>query len=359
MGAPGRAASAWTEAVRWWATYAVLQDLGVPGLDAVRRDVRQDVRLSRFLHAQSQVRLAALGAWQGLPVELEPSKDSGGPGDVRIGPVFVEVLTFGEADSMRKAEALWYRCRNHLWALERNGIYWEGELPGDLDVDAVADWEDQTAEAAARCAATGQAVPVETDGTTVTARPGDAPRGTIVTGPLTEVDQGWRLLGKLRGKCETTRGAGTAWMWVEDHVGLSHPHAAFNRMPLHGKIDALGQLLGPLLKQHPHVAGVVVSTTARQQLPQPESAERPAGLGLRRALPLDRVRETLIIHRRLVLHDQIQILARLCHTEPGWLDWALARLRVPAGLASLLSAMDGRRSSNLWTPPKRATRTVT
>lgn len=100
----GAEPGAWVEAVRWWAAYAYLEEAGVPGLTSVRRDARCDVTLSRFLHTQTQARLALMGAARGLPVELEPAKASGGPGDVRIGPVFMEVVTLAEDQKLQDYE---------------------------------------------------------------------------------------------------------------------------------------------------------------------------------------------------------------------------------------------------------------
>ena len=286
-------------------------------------------------------------------MELEPSKASGGPGDVRVGPVFVEVLTFGEPEPVKRAEALRQRCRIHLLLLEDHGVYWEGEFPGETSAAAWEDWRRRTTEAAEECAATG--VPVEVpagDGSAVTAHPGRVPMGIRLVGPLAEADQGRRLLGKLRVKCAKTAGAGTAWLWVEDHLGLGHPLVPFAQMALEQRVDALGELLLPLLEQHTHVAGVVLSTAVRRRLPLPaaETVERGAGLGLRRGLPLDRVRETIIIPRRLLLPDQTRLLARLCDTEPGWLDWALGRLRLPGGLRGLVDPAASRPTTSLWTP---------
>src|SRR5262249_2098333 len=157
---------------------------------------------------------------------------------------------------------------------------------------------------------------------------GSVSTGTRLTGPAVEADQGQRLLGKLQGKCDQTAGTGTAWIWVEDHDGLGHVLDPFTRLPLEQRVDALVELLLPLLRNYVHVAGIVLSLTVRRQPPLPadETAKRPVGLGLRRGLPLDRVRETIIIPRQLILPEQTALLARLCHNEPGWLAWALSRL---------------------------------
>ncbi|MEU2762234.1 hypothetical protein [Streptomyces sp. NPDC007094] len=58
----GAAPGAWVEGVRWWAAYAYLEEAGVPGVASVKRDARHDLTLSRFLHTQTQARLARMGA---------------------------------------------------------------------------------------------------------------------------------------------------------------------------------------------------------------------------------------------------------------------------------------------------------
>ncbi|MET9109084.1 hypothetical protein [Streptomyces zhihengii] len=351
----GAAPGAWVEAVRWWAAYAYLEKSRVPGVASVKRDARRDVTLSRFLHSQTQARLALMGAARGLPVELEPAKASGGPGDVRIGPVFIEVVTLAEDQKSQDYERFRQNVRAHLFTLDRGReIYWEGDLPELLNGDAFEGWKKSTEEAAQQCAASGAAVDVLSNaGRRLTVHPGTAPQGTTLAGNTVETDQGRRLLGKVRGKCAKTAGAGTAWIWVEDHSGLFHFPTPFAGMSLAAKTDALADLLGPLLAEYVHVAGIVVSNAAHRRLPLPpdEDALRPAAQGFRRGLPLDRVRETIVIPRRILLPEQTSLIARMCHAEADALDWALGQLGVPQGVSSLLiDSSTPHWVSPLWTP---------
>ncbi|MEV3992623.1 hypothetical protein AB0J57_27305 [Streptomyces sp. NPDC049837] len=351
----GAERGAWVEAVRWWAAYAYLEEAGVPGLASVRRDARRDVTLSRFLHTQTQARLALMGAARGLPVELEPAKASGGPGDVRIGPVFIEVVTFAEDQKLQDYEKFRQNCRVHLLTLDRgHDIYWEGDFPELLNGDDFETWKRRTSEAAQQCAASGAAVDVlSSAGRRLTVHPGTAPQGTTLTGETVESDQGKRLLGKVRGKCAKTEGAGTAWIWVEDHSGLFHFPMPFAGMSLAAKTDALADLLGPLLREYVHVAGIIVSNAARRRLPLPldQDAPRPAAQGFRRGLPLDRVRETIVIPRRVLLPEQTNLIARMCDAEATALDWALGKLGVSGGVTSLLAdSSTPHQVSPLWTP---------
>jgi hypothetical protein len=70
-----------------------------------------------------------------------------------------------------------------------------------------------------------------------------------LTGDTVESDQGRRLLGKARGKCAKTAGAGTSWIWVEEHSGLFHVPTPVAGMSLASKTDALADLLEPLLAE--------------------------------------------------------------------------------------------------------------
>ncbi|MFI9630757.1 hypothetical protein [Streptomyces sp. NPDC052042] len=351
----GAKPGAWVEAVRWWAAYAYLEKAGVPGLASVKRDARRDITLSRFLHTQTQARLALMGAARGRPVELEPEKAGGGPGDVRIGPVFIEVVTFGQDQKLRDDEKFRQDCQIHLFTLDRGrDIYWEGEFPELLNHNDFETWKKRTEEAARQCAASEAAVDIlSSTGRRLTVHPGKAPHGTELTGADVESDQGKRLLSKVRNKCAKTQGAGTAWIWVEDHSGLFYLPTPFAEMPLAAKTDALADLLGPLLGEYVHVAGIVVSNAARRRMPLPQDEDvlRPAAQGFRRGLPLDRVRETIVIPRRIVLPDQTSLIARMCDTEAASLDWALGKLGVPGGVRSLLAdSSTPRRVSPLWTP---------
>ncbi|MEU5920895.1 hypothetical protein [Streptomyces sp. NPDC047141] len=351
----GAAPGAWVEAVRWWTAYAHLEEAGVPGLASVRRDARRDVTQSRFLHTQTQARLALMGANRGQPVVLEPTKANGGPGDVRIGPVFIEVVTFAEDQKFQEYEKFRQKCRMHLFALDRGRtIHWEGDLPELLSGGDFETWQNRTEEAAQQCEASGSAVEVLSNaGRRLTAHPGLAPQGTTLSGDTVESDQGRRLLGKVRGKCTKTVGAGTAWIWVEDHSGLFHLPTPFAEMSLAAKTDALADLFGPLLAEYTHVAGIVISNVARRRLPLPPNADapRPAAQGFRRGLPLDRVRETIVVPRRILLPEQTALIARMCDAEADAPDWALERLYVPGGVTSLLNNSPTlSRDSPLWTP---------
>jgi hypothetical protein len=151
-------------------------------------------------------------------------------------------------------------------------------------------------------------------------RPGATPGGTQLAGPELATDSSARLAKILDRKGAQTRGAGIAWIWVEDHGGV-HPLTPFVGMPLSAKVRALTGVAEPVLTERPHLAGVAWSrVTRRWPLPTNDHAEERSGVALRRGLPIEHLRETVIINRRLILPNQTLFLAQLCDREPLWLE---------------------------------------
>jgi hypothetical protein len=91
-------------------------------------------------------------------------------------------------------------------------------------------------------------------------------------------------------------------IWVED-LGALYPVTEFARLPLTVKVHTMADLVRPSLLDRPHVAGVMVSTAARQRYPLPpdEQVNEFAGMGLKRGLPIDHMRETVIVTKDLFL----------------------------------------------------------
>jgi hypothetical protein len=296
--------------------------------------------------------------YTGAEVALEPGK-SGGPGDVLLRwsghEAFLEVVTFGPDENSEVEDKHHHQHFLHLLSLRpTEPIYWEGDIPGLLNRTDEAAWIKATTEAAASCAQTGEPVEVPgRDGTCLIVRPGAAPPGTSTKGPYVESDDGSRLARKIDRKAAQTRSAGIAWVWVEDYGGI-HPLSAFEGMPIEGKLGALADLAAPILAGQTHLAGIAWSA-ARWSLPAiPDAqAQTASGSALQRALPVDRVRQSIILNRRLILPDQTARIIQLCDAEPRWLDWALARLGVTGGVNALLTQPPPVPKSPLWIPHLR------
>lgn len=125
-------------------------------------------------------------------------------------------------------------------------------------------------------------------------------------------------------------------------------------MPIDAKLDALTDLAAPILTQRSHLAGITWST-AQWCTPVPPDAQAQtlSGIALQRALATDRVRQSVILNRRLILPDQTARVVRLCEAEPRWLDWALLQLGIPGRVGTLLTQRPPTVSSRLWQPTAR------
>jgi hypothetical protein len=259
--------------------------------------------------------------------------------------VFVEIVTFGPDENREFQEAHQQRHAMHLLGLASAPVYWEGHVPGYLNQADEARWIQATTDAAARCAQTGQPVEVPgPEGHVLVIRPGVPPPGTGLSGPELTLNFSTRMARILDRKGAQTRGAGIAWIWIEDYGGIHALHP-FTRMPLAAKINGLARIARDALADRPPVAGIAWSGLARcMQVPPDDQAETEAGVAFQRGLPIEHVRQTVIVTRNLIVPGHLGLLARACDREPQWLDWALHRLGVTAGVGSLLAQPPGRQA---------------
>jgi hypothetical protein len=276
-------------------------------------------------------------------VSLEP-RGKRGDGDVLLEEgrvqVLIEVLTVLPDADFRQQTAGTDRSLAHLDQLAReHNLHWEGEIPGEIPRHEFTAWKASTSRAAEGVSSLG--IPIMLDlpkWGTLTAAPGwPGPQGTTLSGPVTESDQGHRLLQKLEQKAHQTRAAETAWIWVEDH-GVFQPFTPFQQSPLAEKVTSFADLVADLMYQHPHLSGIVLSNASRrvQPLPADQTVEAVVGNGFIRGMPIDRLRETVVIPRQPVRHDEVGVLSRLCSNEPAWLSSALNRLGIAGGVQTLL-----------------------
>lgn len=349
--------------LRIW-TVAQLAARGrMEGLERVRRTLRTNVSTSRFLHTLLQMELAGAGVHLGARVELEPAK-AGGPGDLVLQTsdtsVFIEVTTLATDQQFTDSERAFDRQAAVLRGLEtRFKVSFEGALPGRVADDAEQAWQEQAENAARAAAAIGDEVSVQDppneEGLTV--RPDTGRLGLRLSGPHMEVDTARRMLGAYDRKARQTQAAGTAWIVLLDHND-SMKLTPFGRASLAEKVGQLHDLTKDLLARHPHVAGIVWTRTIRAVTPpNPAAADTREGTGILRALPGSRLRETVIIPRRIVVPHQTRLMAGLFAREAGWLDGALEVLGHPGGLAGLLRSPSPAalpaQGTRLWTPRQR------
>jgi Fe2+ transport system protein FeoA len=295
-------------------------------LQSLLKDLRADISAQRLRHSLAQARLAALGLARGAEVVVEPSKSGGGPGDVLVRAggceIFVEIvssLPTPNQDEMAYDDHV-------MWLWRQNAdVSWAGYVPGYLDEARERTWRASVGAAVARCLETGDATDVDFDsGRLTTRRRADAGDGSLI-GPDVSVDQSRRLAGVIDRKAAQTRGRGLAWIWIEDHGGL-HQLTPFSAMGIEDKLSALAEFSRPLLQERQHVAGLVWTRATRSGDLVSDDVASPFGMAVKRPLGGGRVRESIVVHRDLVLPEQLNLIARILDREPQWLDWAFEEL---------------------------------
>jgi len=322
------ASAAYVETLRWWSSLQVLKQSSIPGVQSVLKELRTDITAHRLRHSLAQARLAAQGLARGAEVFVEPSKSRGGPGDVLIRAggceIFVEIVSSlpvpNQDELAYDDHVMW------LWRQSAD-VSWTGYVPGFLNVASEQDWRKAVVAAVAHCLESGGPGVVDFGSAKLTAQPRADARGSKLIGPDVAVDQSRRLAGVIDRKAAQTRGAGPAWIWIEDHGGL-HQLTPFSGMGIEDKLAALAELSRPLLKDRHHVAGIVWTRALRSGDLESNDVVSPFGMAFKRPLPGRQVRESIVVHRDLLLPEQLNLIARILDREPQWLAWALEKLGV-------------------------------
>jgi hypothetical protein len=88
--------------------------------------------------------------------------------------------------------------------------------------------------------------------------------------------------------------------------------------PLSGKVEWFAEALASLFATYPHVLGVVLTSDAlrRSGPAEPVTELCAQGAGYLRTLPDGQVRESVIVHRPVVVPEQYALVCQLCSEEP-------------------------------------------
>lgn len=313
-----------------WARLQLLSDDHVAGIGALRKTLRNNPVRIEFRHAIAQARLGCQARLLGAHVTLEPDKPDKRPGDVRVVRGDTDVFfEYRAIDIDKKTRVHASRMDTAALFLLRLGSEYEVTWSGELPLAPDEEWQRRVRDASALTAMTG--IPTEVAiGGVLRCTVGDAAaageNGGRLVWPEFDRDQQFRLLSALAKKAEQTEAAGAAWIWFED-AGAVWPRTPFAAAPISEKVDTLVDVLDDLFHSHPHVVGVVLTSGDAEPVRQGEtSVDHPRGAGFVRQLPTGQLRESVIVHRTLVVPGQLELVRRLCAAEPSWLDEALVRL---------------------------------
>lgn len=333
IGGDRGAAGAFVELVRWWA--ALESQATKPGIGQVRKDLRNDLTLTRVLHTLTQTRLGAVATSAGLDVKYEPT-----PGDLQISDEETRLTI--EVFAMRTPRDLDAKLRTseemfgHLDRLSRlHVVHFRGQLP-PLDTDLSA-WQQRVSSIAASAGRLGIALSIQWEGVELFVEPGDATPGTTLDGPEIAGDVGARLRNRVASKARQIANAEAGWLWLENH-GAVDMLVPIHSLSLVEQLAAYQALFDGALADVASAMGVTFSGAGARTGPPPpaEKAAQGWARGLRLPLTLDRTRTTF--HLPCAEGPVSRLMWRVVEHERDWLDHALTTLGIPCPALNLVRA---------------------
>lgn len=326
------------ELTRWWAAICVMKN--DPGIRKVRNQVRSNLELPNFLHAMTQIRLAAIARSLGAEASVETlhGLDRPRPQDVEVTvhgwTLLIEVTTMSEARRTSTQMESNFKAWRHLSELgDAHDVNWEGTTPiWDSDGEFET-WKVDTAEAARVVGQTRISVVFGTEQTHLEIRPGPAV-GSSMTGSLPDISVADRMRWKVEEKARNATDLPPVWIWVENQGGVDLTHS-FHHLPLDAKVRQFAAIAAAGQGEIASVVGASFSTgggrTNRSEAP--EIAESGSARGFKCILPGGRRREVLVADA--VPGAEAAFVWKMAQAEATWLDWALREVNGADSVDSL------------------------
>jgi hypothetical protein len=155
-------------------------------------------------------------------------------------------------------------------------------------------------------------------------------------GPALTGDLWPRIADRLDQKARQTEGAKNVWLRICALQGL-WLFTYWANLPLSDKLASMRQNIVSGLSDHPHVAGVVISSASawpQGRIDPDEYEDEVGGFALRCAIPPMMARETLIVplHTDAETTRYARVWRNLYASEQDWLDHALEKFDLPCGV---------------------------
>lgn len=310
------------------------------GFGDVRNDIRRDAREARFLHASTQLRLAAQAQYLNLEIRLEPLTSGGSsPADLSIGEspnqivIEARVLTEHKAGRRQRQDMEAVVDRLQFLGLDVN-VWIGGELgrtPTDDEIAAIERWVRQASAVLSRGSQPGEFLASEI---ILRASSWDG-QGEPLRSTMGSWDLWPRFIEAVNQKIGQMGNSGANWLYLVALTGLWR-FTDWGRSDLEAKVVSLGEAMNATLV-HDRPDGIIVASAPglapADLLRKTTRVDR--GAGFRLPVPPLRARETVVIP----LDSEPQFVDKSCaliEAEESWLSWALER----AGLPSLAAMLD-------------------
>lgn len=307
------------------------------GMGVVRRNLRRDPREQQLAHLRMQLEVGGHAARAGYNVRFEePLVQSDRPIDVSLRgegrSINVEMAAILQDERSREShdgvDSLFARIHHLEFSY---GVTCEGEVRVELDEKGHEALIKEIEAAAQSLEEGAEQTVVESLGARImVSRDGSVTDEGGLSGPRVESQLWPRTERILRRKAEQTTSSERTWLRIDSLDGMWQ-FTPWARLPLSRKLEVLTHAVRTALVEYPQVAGVVMTSGAAfaQGEFSEETCNYLGSVGCRRLIFPLRVRESIIIS---FTEDagSIEPWARLYDEEPSWLDWALARFRMPS-----------------------------
>ncbi len=310
------------------------------GFARVRDGLRQAPREDQIPHLRLQLEVGALAATAGYGVRFErPIPNSTKNSDITIDlndgqSLLVEARALLQDDRSNAINRFTERAFQSIHDVERlYDVQCHGEIAEPLDDEQLAELLD-TVETHARLVKAGAIAPaIRLHGARLQINRSSTDPGNGLKGPALEGDLWPRIADRLAKKAEQTEGGENVWLRICALQGLwlFTSWAAESQAE---KLATMRQNITSVLSDHAHVDGVVISSGsgwAQGEVVPEECEDESGGYALRCCIPPIMARETLIVPLSpdLQTSGQARIWRDLYASEPGWLDYALAKFELP------------------------------
>jgi hypothetical protein len=305
--------------------------------DALKRDPREE----QIPHLRLQLEVGALAAAAGFGVRFErPIADSTKTSDITIDvntdeSLLVEARVILQDDRAvainRFTDQAFPGIQNICSQYE---VECSGELSEVLDDSKLAELLDNIATHARLVKVGGVTPPLLLHGAALQVSQQGTASDKGLRGPALIGDLWPRIADRLDQKARQTEGAQNVWLRICALQGL-WLFTQWASLPLADKVATMRQNILSRLSDHPHVAGVVISSASawpQGTIAPDEYEDELGGHALRCAIPPMMARETLIVplHTNSDTRSYARVWRDLYASEPDWLDYALSKFELPA-----------------------------
>lgn len=309
------------------------------GWSRFRKGFTPNCSLKAWNHGMIQLEIASFAAKYGYACEFEPTLSTGKKGDITVhtksGDLFFEAVMLGTSDPFSKADIFYNRMTRFLYNVSiKYGFYIKGELK------TYPIQEQQIDDILKRLffimnlmnfPNIGDSQLLNNEFVNLQITRSDTPNFPDLTGVHITTDSWHRLKRCIYDKGRQSSGARNVWLRLDESSGM-WAFTPWANKSLEEKMKLIVPLIKEELRQFEHVSGIILSNGSGVYA-NPEdnlSIVKNGNIAIRRVLPFNNFRETIIISRDKSTQKVAREIGQWYLEEPHWLEWAMDHLKMPS-----------------------------